>query len=117
MANNKAWRGVYRDDFKNTAVIERIEIAPYFGARKAPAWRLVAFDSEHNVYHVSVHETFGDAREKLNDKFSCGTFAAVIESPACGDADISDATRKTPSAFEKWACRFENNIFAVGVCR
>ena len=101
MASNKAWRGVYRDDFHNTAVIERIVTRPYYGARKVPAWRLVVFDSEKTVYHVSVYEFFGDAREHLKEDFSCGTFKAVIESPACGDHDITDAERRTPTEWEE----------------
>ena len=67
---------IYKDDFGNTAKIEKSLIYPYNGAtKKKEGFRLwITADYDNNfLYHVSVHETGKDALKKL-ESFSCGTF-------------------------------------------
>lgn len=70
---------IYKDDFGNTARIEKVEIFPYKGAtRKTNGFRLwITADYDNDfLYHVSVYETAVRALKEL-EKFSCGTFKAV----------------------------------------
>lgn len=67
---------IYKDDFGNTAKIEKVEIFPYKGAtRKTKGFRLwITADYDQDfLYHVSVYETMVRALKEL-EKFSCGTF-------------------------------------------
>lgn len=70
---------IYKDNFGNTAKIERIKVLPYKGSLyKETCWRLwVTSDYDNNfVYFVSVYETFTNAKMELN-KLSAGTFKEV----------------------------------------
>lgn len=70
---------IYKDNFGNTAKIERVEILPYKGAPdKVTGYRLwVTSDDDNNfIYHVSVYETFTRAKVELN-KLSAGTFKEI----------------------------------------
>lgn len=70
---------IYKDDFGNTAKIERVKLFAYCGATKKEngfrLWITANYDS-YFLYHVSVHETEKDALKKL-ESFSCGTFKKV----------------------------------------
>ena len=49
----------------NYAVIETVEMRPYYGAKKRTVYRLTQMDNETTIYHVSCHETEADAKEKM----------------------------------------------------
>ena len=68
----------YRDKFHNVATIDRTRRPAYYGCPESDHFR-VTCASENNgfyIYHVSVHESLGDAREALKG-ISCGTFTRV----------------------------------------
>lgn len=67
---------ILRDDYHNTAVIQEVFTAPFYGAKKQRAFRLVVADSEKFIYFVSVYETVTDAMKKVKS-LSCGTFKEV----------------------------------------
>ena len=70
---------IYKDEFGNTAKIEKVYILPYKGAQtKVNSFRLlITADYEDNfLYFVAVYETEKDALKKL-EGFSCGTFKKV----------------------------------------
>ena len=69
---------VFKDDFHNRAVIEQVVTAPYYGAKKQKAYRLICADAENFVYFVSVYETVTEAMEKLKS-LSAGTFREIVE--------------------------------------
>lgn len=67
---------VYYDNFKNMANIQEVEIRPCAKAsKKEKAYRLMLASLYDNnfVYHVSVHETFEEAYDKMM-RMSCGTW-------------------------------------------
>lgn len=67
---------VYYDNFENMAHIGEVEIYPYAKApKKEKAYRLMLVSLYDNnfVYHVSIHESFEEAHEKMM-KMSCGTW-------------------------------------------
>ena len=67
---------VFKDDFHNRAVIEQVITAPYYGAKKETAYRLICADEDNFIYFVSVYETVTEAMEKLKS-LSAGTFKEV----------------------------------------
>lgn len=50
---------------QNAAYIQTIKIAPYLGARKKTAYRLILVDPDNMVYHISVYETKEEAAKAL----------------------------------------------------
>lgn len=70
---------IYKDDFGNTAKIEKVKLFAYRGATEKEngfrLWITSDYDSGF-LYHVSVYETEKDALKKL-ESFSCGTFKKV----------------------------------------
>lgn len=70
---------IYKDNFGNTAKIERLTLYPYRGAPdKTPGFRLwIESDYNNLVYFVSIYETFIDAKRELNT-LSAGTFKEVL---------------------------------------
>ena len=66
------------DNYGNSATIEKVMTLPYKGAKtRVEAYILKLFADYDNGfnYHVSMHESLEDAKQKLS-KFSCGTFKA-----------------------------------------
>lgn len=51
----------------NTAIIEPVFIAPYYGAKKRLSYRLTLKNNEFFVYFVSCFETKKEAVEALNN--------------------------------------------------
>ncbi len=49
----------------NYAVIETIMMRPYYGAKKRTSYRLTQMDNERTIYHVSCHESYEDAKAKM----------------------------------------------------
>lgn len=69
----------FRDDFGNLALIEKVNTFAYNGApRKTEAYRLMLFAEydDNFMYHVSCHETLGDAKYNLRC-LSCDTWKEI----------------------------------------
>lgn len=72
---------LYKDGFGNMATIEKVRILPYQGARERQEAYRLSLQSMYDCafeYHVSVHETFEEAKAKMFS-FSCGTWTEKIE--------------------------------------
>lgn len=69
------WYGTFKDDFHNTARIDKHIGPAYYNGPCVVQYRLTLIANyDHNmVYHVSVYESWKEAMEALK-KFSCGTF-------------------------------------------
>lgn len=68
-----------KDDFGNSAIIEKIMCIPYKDApKKEKAYRLrLTADYDNNMtYYVSIYQTLSEATNKLKE-FSVGTFKEV----------------------------------------
>ncbi len=67
-----------KDDFHNTAKIEKHIGPAYYGGAPETGYKLIVsadYDND-NVYFVSVYCSVGDALAALS-AFSCGTFRAI----------------------------------------
>ena len=67
---------ILHDNFGNTATIEEVFIFAYNGAKeKEKAYRLLLTSDYDNdfLYHVSVHESMQDVKNKLK-KLSCNNW-------------------------------------------
>lgn len=53
------------------AAIELVRIRPYKGAKKQDSYRLMVIDpnDDNFLFHVSVYETFGEAKNELDTGF------------------------------------------------
>lgn len=72
--------GRFKDDFGNTARIEKETIIPYKGATKAVYAYKLSLTSDYNfnyIYYVSVHDTL-DAALKEMSKCSCDTWKCLF---------------------------------------
>lgn len=78
----KAYRKEYKDEFRNSATIEKILNHPAFygDTTKDPMYRLtLSADYDGGfMYHVSVYDSEKDAEDALST-FSCGTFRMIYE--------------------------------------
>ena len=64
-----------KDDFHNTAKIEKHVGPSYYGGASCVGYKLIVsadYDND-DVYFVSIYSSVGDALHALSE-FSCGTF-------------------------------------------
>lgn len=70
---------IYKDDFENMAMIEKIKTLPYKDApRKETAYRLIlcSLYDDNKPYFLSLYESLKAATEKLKE-FSCNTWKEI----------------------------------------
>lgn len=67
----------YDKETHNTAIIDAVQVRPYYGAKMKESYRLTLKNNDFFVYHVSMYETLTEAMKEMRD---IGNFEIVSPS-------------------------------------